>query len=219
MRCCLPSQGRGPFSPRRDAWRGHPTTHVLRNVCLSGHRLLTKGVVGLGIPALGMGVYLLWSRRRASRFFGWHMVVGSVLIAGAGALWLWLLWREGGRSSLDTFLVYNQLGRFFPDAETYQGGHVRPLWYYVLTTCRSIAMDSLPRPCRLVILAQLERLPEIHREGVRLCVAGTLPVLLALSLAGTKRGMYLLPVFPLIALFVASWTASTEQTQGWMNKL
>jgi 4-amino-4-deoxy-L-arabinose transferase-like glycosyltransferase len=180
---------------------------------------LTKGVVGLGIPALGMGVYLLWSRR-LSRFFGWHMVVGSVLIAGAGALWLWLLWREGGRSSLDTFLVYNQLGRFFPDAETYQGGHVRPIWYYVLTT----PVDLLPWT-PFVLLAGLsswrnwERLPEIHREGVRLCVAGTLPVLLALSLAGTKRGMYLLPVFPLIALFVASWTAFTEQTPGWMNKL
>ena len=100
---------------------------------------LTKGVVGLGIPALGMGVYLLWSQR-LGRFFGWHMVVGGAFIAGAAALWLWLLWREGGRGSLDTFLVYNQLGRFFPAAETYQGGHVRPIWYYFLTT----PVDLLP---------------------------------------------------------------------------
>lgn len=180
---------------------------------------LTKGVVGLGIPALGMGVYLLWSQR-LGRFFGWHMVVGGAFIAGAAALWLWLLWREGGRGSLDTFLVYNQLGRFFPDAETYQGGHVRPIWYYFLTT----PADLLPWT-PFVLLAGLssrrnwERLPELHREGVRLCIAGTLPVLLALSLAGTKRGMYLLPVFPLIALFVASWATSAEQHQGWENKL
>jgi 4-amino-4-deoxy-L-arabinose transferase-like glycosyltransferase len=180
---------------------------------------LTKGVVGLGIPALGMGVYLLWSQR-LGRFFGWHMVVGGGFIAGAAALWLWLLWREGGRGSLDTFLVYNQLGRFFPDAETYQGGHVRPIWYYFLTT----PADLLPWT-PFVLLAGLstrrnwERLPELHREGVRLCIAGTLPVLLALSLAGTKRGMYLLPVFPLIALFVASWATSAEQHQGWENKL
>ena len=180
---------------------------------------LTKGVVGLGIPALGMGVYLLWSRR-LGRFLGWHMVVGGGLIAGAAALWLWLLWREGGRGSLETFLFYNQLGRFFPDAETYQGGHVRPIWYYFLTT----PVDLLPWT-PFVLLAGLsarrnwERLPELHREGVRLCIAGSLPVLFALSLAGTKRGMYLLPVFPLIALFVASWAAATEQTQGWENKL
>src|SRR4030095_9810358 len=31
--------------------------------------------------------------------------------------------------------------------------------------------------------------------------------------------MYLLPVFPLIALFVASWAASAEQHQGWENKI
>jgi 4-amino-4-deoxy-L-arabinose transferase-like glycosyltransferase len=180
---------------------------------------LTKGVVGLGIPALGMGVYLLWSRRLGG-FFGWHIVLGSAFVAGAAALWLWLLWHEGGRASLDTFLVYNQLGRFFPDAETYQGGHVRPVWYYLLNT----PVDLLPWT-PFVLLAGLsarrnwQRLPELHREGVRLCIAGTLPVFLALSLAGTKRGMYLLPVFPLIALFIASWAASTEQVQGWQNKL
>jgi 4-amino-4-deoxy-L-arabinose transferase-like glycosyltransferase len=180
---------------------------------------LTKGMVGLGIPALGMAVYLLWSRRLGG-FFGWHIVLGCGLIGGAVALWLWLLWREGGRASLDTFLVYNQLERFFPDAETYQGGHVRPLWYYLLTT----PVDLLPWT-PFVILAGLsawrnwKRFPELHREGVRLCIAGTLPIFLALSLAGTKRGMYLLPVFPLIALFVASWAAATEQIDGWENRV
>src|SRR5262249_9814046 len=39
---------------------------------------LTKGVVGLGIPALGIGVYLLWSRRMV-RFLGWHIVLGGIL--------------------------------------------------------------------------------------------------------------------------------------------
>jgi 4-amino-4-deoxy-L-arabinose transferase-like glycosyltransferase len=180
---------------------------------------LTKGMVGLGIPALGMGVYLLWSRRRG-RFFGWHSVLGGGLIAGAAALWLWLLWREGGRASLDIFLIYNQLGRFFPDPETYQGGHVRPIWYYLLTT----PVDLLPWT-PFVLLAGLsawrnwEQLPELPREAIRLCIAGTLPVFLALSLAGTKRGMYLLPVFPLIALFVASWAAAAEQIDGWENKV
>jgi len=180
---------------------------------------LTKGVVGLGIPALGMGTYLLWSRRMR-HFFGWHLLVGGILVAGSAALWLWLLWREGGSRSLETFLFYNQLGRFFPDAETYQGGHVRPIWYYFLNT----PADLLPWT-PFVLLAALStwrnwrNLPDVERDGLRLCIAGTLPVFFALSLAGTKRGMYLLPTFPLIALFVASWTNSTEQRQGWESKL
>jgi 4-amino-4-deoxy-L-arabinose transferase-like glycosyltransferase len=180
---------------------------------------LTKGVVGLGIPALGMGVYLLWTGGWR-RFFGWHIVVGGGLIACAAAFWLWSLWREGGRGSLETFLLYNQWGRFFPDAETYQGGHVRPIWYYFINT----PVDLLPWT-PFVLLAALsvwrnwERITDLHRDGVRLCIAGTLPVFLALSLAGTKRGMYLLPIFPLIALFVASWATSAEQQQGWEIKL
>jgi 4-amino-4-deoxy-L-arabinose transferase-like glycosyltransferase len=180
---------------------------------------LAKGLVGLGIPALGMSVYLLWNRR-LGRFFGWHILLGGVLIGGAAVLWLWLLWREGGRASLNTFLIYNQFGRFFPDAETYQGGHVRPVWYYLLNT----PVDLLPWT-PFVLLAGLSawrnwgRLPEVHREGIKFCIAGTLSVFLVLSLAGTKRGMYLLPVFPLIALFVASWAVSTGQSYGWQNKL
>lgn len=180
---------------------------------------LTKGVVGLGIPALGIGVYLLWSRRMV-RFLGWHIVLGGILVAGAAGLWLWLLWQEGGRESLETFLFYNQLGRFFPDAETYQGGHVRPIWYYFLNT----PADLLPWT-PFVLLAALstwrnwQRLTDAQRDGLRLCIAGTLPVFLALSLAGTKRGMYLLPIFPLIALFVASWASSVEQQRGWESKL
>ncbi len=181
---------------------------------------LTKGVVGLGIPLLGMAVYLLWSRR-LRLFLGWHVFLGSGLIVGVAGLWLWLLWQEGGRKSVETFLVYNQLQRFFPHVgQAYTGGHARPFWYYLVQT----PADLLPWT-PLVLLAAFsawrnwERLPHAHRDGIRLCVSGTLPVFIALSLAGTKRGMYLLPIFPLLALFVASWSASVEQCHGWENKL
>jgi hypothetical protein len=71
----------------------------------------------------------------------------AVLSLALLALWLWLLWQEGGCASLDTFLIYNQVGRFFPDAKTYQGGHVRPIWYYLLTT----PVDLLPWTCARIL--------------------------------------------------------------------
>ncbi len=180
---------------------------------------LTKGMIGLGIPMLGIGVYLIWSRR-LRHFLGWHMVVGGSLIAGAAALWLWLLWSEGGLASVETFLVYNQLERFFPRAAIYHGGHVRPFWYYFAYTPADL-MPWTP----FVLLAALsswrnwQRLPDAHRDGVRFCVSGTLPVFFALSLAGTKRGLYLLPVFPLVSLFVACWAVFVTQARGWENKV
>ena len=201
--------------------RGGAARHflLLGMYALLAIAFLAKGVVGLGIPIIGMAVYLLW-RRRLGRFLGWHTILGGVLIGGIASLWLWLLWREGGRESLNTFLIYNQFGRFFPDTQTYQGGHIRPIWYYLLTT----PVDLLPWT-PFVLLAgwsvwrNWERFPELHRQGVQLCIAGTLSVFLALSLAGTKRGMYLLPVFPLIALFVASWAVSTHESNGWQDKV
>ena len=137
---------------------------------------LTKGVVGLGIPALGMGVYLCGLGGCDSFLAGtsWWEVVS---LGGAAALWLWLLWQEGGRTAVETFIVYNQVQRFFPHGGVYTGGHVRPIWYYFLNT----PVDLLPWT-PFVLLAALsawrnwKRLPDLHRDGVRFCIAGTLPV-------------------------------------------
>ena len=180
---------------------------------------LTKGIVGLGIPVLGMTTYLLWSKQ-LKKFIGWHLLLGVALVVGAATLWLWLLRMEGGRQSLETFLIYNQFGRFFPGAVVYRGGHERPFWYYFVNT----PADLLPWTPFVLLAAILawrywERLSDSEREGIRLCTSATLPVFFALSLAGTKRGLYLLPIFPLIALLVGWWGTTDWPSPRWQDKL
>ena len=180
---------------------------------------LAKGIVGLGIPVLGMMVYLLWSGQ-LRRFVGWHLLPGGALVAGVATLWLWFLWLEGGPESLETFLVYNQFGRFFPGTVVYKGGHERPFWYYFVNT----PADLLPWT-PFVLLAAItawrhwDRLFDAERDGARLCASATLPVFFALSLAGTKRGLYLLPIFPLIALLVGWWATTDWPGPRWQDKL
>jgi 4-amino-4-deoxy-L-arabinose transferase-like glycosyltransferase len=175
---------------------------------------LTKGLVGLGIPVLGYGVYLLWTRRLRA-FLGPHLVWGALGVVGLVAAWLALLEQREGPEALRTFLVYHQLGRFLPGAVDYSGGHERPLWYYLT----KLPGDLLPwtPPALLALVAgrrALPTLPAREADGLRFAVATTVPALLVLSLAGTKRGLYLLPLFPSLAVAVGWWMARAGGAAG-----
>ncbi len=180
---------------------------------------LTKGVFGLGIPVLGMGVYLLWNKR-FRRFLGGHLVVGGALFATGVGLWLWALWREGGGAPLETFFSYNQPQRFFPQQGVFQEGHGQPIWYYLVSTPAHL-LPWTP----FVFLAGLwgwrnwRQIPPVQLDGLRFCLSGTLPVLIVLSLAGTKRGVYLLPIYPLIALLVGCWATAHGVRHPWEDKV
>jgi 4-amino-4-deoxy-L-arabinose transferase-like glycosyltransferase len=166
---------------------------------------LAKGPIGVGLPAVGIGVHLLWTRQVRANL-GLHLVWGPLLVAGAVALWLWRLHADAGAEALHGFLVANQLGRFLPDAAGYSGGHERPFWYYL----RQLPADLLPwTPITLLAAVSARRaLPGLDAraaEGLRFVAATTLPALLVLSLAGTKRGLYLLPLLPSLSLLAGWW--------------
>jgi 4-amino-4-deoxy-L-arabinose transferase-like glycosyltransferase len=169
-----------------------------------------KGVVGLGLPALAALGWALWTGRRRA-LLGWHVLAGVPAVAGLAALWLWRVWAGAGEAGLRAFLVDNQLGRFLPSVAIarYAGGHQRPWLYYLL----QLPLELLPWT-PLVPLAAVAagrrgaRLSERERDGIRLVVCATLPAFILLSLAGTKRGLYLLPLLPPVALLLGWWMAA-----------
>lgn len=191
---------------------------------------LTKGVIGLGLPVLGYGVYLLWSGRLRA-FLGPHLAWGAILIVAVVGAWLAVLQEQEGPDALRTFLVYHQFGRFLPGAVDYSGGHERPFWYYL----SKLPADLLPwTPLALLaalsghrLLADRNAGAEPHTgparraeaDGLRFIVATTLPALVVLSLAGTKRGLYLLPLFPSLALAVGWWMARPPDGARWERSL
>lgn len=173
----------------------------------------SKGLVGIGLPAVAIAAHLIWSRRLRS-FLGWHLFLGGAAIAGLAALWLWRVDVAVGGGGVRTFLVFNQLGRFLPSVGGYHGAHQRPFYYYLGQTPANL----LPWTPALVLagLALRRRwsaLSEAERDGHRLLLCAGLAPLAALSLAGTKRGLYALPVVPPLALLTGWWMASGV-TQG-----
>ncbi|MDH5307912.1 MAG: glycosyltransferase family 39 protein [Myxococcales bacterium] len=196
-----------------------------RALCLAGMYValaaafLSKGVIGLAIPALGMAAHLLWTRS-LREFAGWHLVAGGLFVLGVAGAWLFALWLDGGDDALRTFLVYNQLGRFLPGAFEYEGGHTRPIWYYAVNA----PAHWMPwTPFLALALVSARRcwngFDARAREGIQLCLSASVPAVLALSLAGTKRGMYLDPICPPLALLVGAWMVWPAQRSRWENRI
>jgi 4-amino-4-deoxy-L-arabinose transferase-like glycosyltransferase len=172
-------------------------------------------VVGLGIPVIGFGTYLLWSRRLRG-FLGWHLVLGGAAVLGAFAAWIACVDARAGREVVETFLVYNQLGRFVPELGAYGGGHVRPFWHYAA----GIPLWWLPWSPLLGLAAlslrrSWPRLDAVRRDGLRLWLSTTVPVVVVLSLAATKRGLYLDPILPPVALALGAWMTLPVERAAW----
>jgi 4-amino-4-deoxy-L-arabinose transferase-like glycosyltransferase len=180
----------------------------------------SKGVIGVALPAAGVFVYLLWARR-LREFIGMHLVYGGSAIVAVIGVWLWRVWVATGTKGLYTFLVYNQLGRLLPgQIQYYAGGHERSPLYYVA----HIPVDLLPWT-PLVFLATLAAyrswgsMAEGERDGIRFVTGASVVVFVVLSAAGTKRALYLLPIVPLLSLFVGWWMSATFNAPAWERRV
>ena len=164
--------------------------------------LFTKGPVGLLLPPLGAGVYLLASgrwREIGKRFNGafWLCLVLPTLG------WLLGVWFEGGRDYFLNLTVHQTVGRAVRSFH-----HQAPVWFY-LATIWGVAAPwcLLTVPSLGVSLARQPGRGETERLLAWTAVAG----LVLLSLFSSKLALYLLPLLPLLtAVFVLA-----EKRVGW----
>ncbi|RMG18677.1 MAG: phospholipid carrier-dependent glycosyltransferase [Planctomycetota bacterium] len=160
-----------------------------------------KGAVGLVFPSLFL-VGLLAVRRDAKLLRSpWFWLSPGAVIALVG-LWLAGVAAEGGEAALKTVVVDNHLRRFAP-AAGYAGGHERP-WHYYLGKLPVVLLPSL-----VLLPAALawHRRQGRTRQPLGPCLAWLGGGAVLLSLAGTKRQVYLLPLVPPAALLAGGWVA------------
>jgi 4-amino-4-deoxy-L-arabinose transferase-like glycosyltransferase len=179
---------------------------------------LSSGSIGLAIPVLGLSIFLLWTGR-LRRFLGWHLMLGGAAVAGVAGVWLWALWQEGGDEALGTFLVPDPLGRFLPGAVDHAQRHNRSPWYY-LANAPALWLPWTPFLVLAVVAFRRnwDRIEPQTRAGVQLCLATSAPLVLALSLAGTKRAVYLDPVLPSLAILVGAWMVAELERARWEGR-
>ncbi|MEO8224933.1 MAG: hypothetical protein ABI661_09005, partial [Gammaproteobacteria bacterium] len=178
--------------------------------------LWTKGLIGPVLIGAGLAVTTLVQRR--SPWQPLRLAGGSVLMAAAIASVAAAMYLGGGREALWEWGWVNHVQRFTNPQGT---GHVQPPIYYLWTLPFALMPWVVPladalRPARWRTL-------DAGTELYRYSIAMSGGMLLILSAAATKRGIYLLPVLPLLflafAVNVGRWLEVRAQSRlpgtGW----
>ncbi|MFP6641541.1 MAG: glycosyltransferase family 39 protein, partial [Myxococcota bacterium] len=164
--------------------------------------LLTKGPVA-ALPYAIIIVFLLWERRRDDlrRIFPFW---GLVLAVGPAGAWLVASAALAPTGFFHDAVTQNLLQRFFSVAH-----HARPIYYFFY----QLPLDFLPwAPVALVATgaAALSLRSATDRSSTdgrsrRFLLTWLATFLVFFSLSMEKRGLYLLPAFPALALLSADW--------------
>ena len=158
---------------------------------------LAKGPLGIFLPALVAGSFLAIKRRWDLILkFCLHPGVLLTLIIAAG--WYGVALTRGGEDFVDRQLLKENLERFFGGS-----GHSHPVYYYI----PYVFFEGLPWSLFLpFVLWDYFRNRSFARgdDGLFLTIwLGAMFGFLSLSIG--KRPVYLLPLYPAMALLTAAW--------------
>jgi 4-amino-4-deoxy-L-arabinose transferase-like glycosyltransferase len=188
--------------------RRHPRIIAALHLAL-GAAALVKGPVGW-LPLAVFAGYLLWQGRlrelRAiTPAWSWGLSIGPVVA------WISLATLLAPPGFAEHAVGENLIGRFFAGSS-----HARPFYYYAYQLPLDFMPWTLLLPAgalRVWRTARRRPTPEAATGADPPLAASrfllvwiTLPLLL-FSLSAGKRGLYLLPIFPALALITAAWAA------------
>jgi 4-amino-4-deoxy-L-arabinose transferase-like glycosyltransferase len=163
---------------------------------LVGLATLSKGPLGIVLPGLVIAVFLALKRNWQQFFkFALHpgVLIALVLVVG----WYGLAISRGGEGFVNRQLLSENLGRFFGGS-----GHSHPIYYY-LGYLFSLAIPwCLFYPFMFWDWAKERGSAD---DDLRFLQSWFGVMLIFFSLSSGKRAVYLLPMYPALALLLAVW--------------
>jgi len=179
-----------------------------------GLAVLTKGPIGIVLPLLVFGIYLLFLRYNFWKILAKLIPLGMLAII-LPLIWYVMAYQKGGEKFMDVVLAEN-FGRFWEINDlnvSYDLGHERG-WLY---NCISLTAGFIP--WTILLLISLFGLPYkrfpgikiwwnrfIQMEKIKLFSAiAAIVIFLFYSIPISKRSVYLMPAYPFISVFIAQY--------------
>jgi len=166
--------------------------------------VLTKGLIGVLIPAATLGLYVLWQR-------DWPLLRklnlrwGLPLFAVIAAPWF-VLAARGNAQFLRFFFIREHFQRFLTPIEH----RSEPWWFFVPVLIVGV-LPWLPQVAHALIPTRRKRLPQGDFDAPGMLWIWCLFVFIFFSLSDSKLIPYILPVVPALALLCASNEAADSR--------
>lgn len=173
--------------------------------------VLTKGPVGMILPCLVSGIYMLIRGYKLQRTLGVMTISGLVSLI-VPALWYYAAWVQGGERFLNLAIEEN-FGRF-TGSMSYDS-HLNPWWYNVVTIVAGMSPYTLLALLSLFSLKTRWVKPQWHglmsaadkllawlrslKPETLLALTATVVIFIFYCFPASKRSVYLLPVYPFLS--------------------
>ena len=174
-----------------------------------GIGIITKGVGFLPIFLLLPYLLLSFSKNGPRPHLGFSNLLrarsGPLLMLSVIGLWLIPMWLAADLSQDQAFIAYRDNILFRQTGERYVHslGHVKPFWYYLLNV---IPAFWLPLSPLLIWLVPIWIRQSRARDWALLSIlVWACCVLIFFSYSPGKRGVYVLPILPMLAVIAGPW--------------
>jgi 4-amino-4-deoxy-L-arabinose transferase-like glycosyltransferase len=179
---------------------------------------LSKGILGLALPAATVAIYLI-TRRRFTALFQPALIVCFGAGLAIGLAWYVAGYDLAGRKFLQWQLGMNLWSRFIPAEAGGASYCVHPVWYFAPQIARGFLPWSLYTPALAVAIGTKRR---TLSEPIYYSICWFVAIFALFSLSRGKCLVYILPAFPPLAILIG-WTiaqaCSSVQQSRWFVRL
>jgi len=162
-----------------------------------GAGILTKGILGILLPGLVVGLYLV-GRRRFRDLFRIDLSLTFVVGLAIGLSWYFAAYQIGGQKFLQWQLAMNLWSRFIPTEAGGAGYCVHPFWYFTPQMISGFIPWSAYLPS-VAIYAWPRRGRKLPDSTV-FTICWFAAIFLFFSASHGKCLIYILPAFPPLAI-------------------
>lgn len=188
-----------------------------------GCATLTKGPVGILLPCLVTGVFLLMRGINFWKAFG-RMVLTGIVACILPAVWYVAAYQQGGDNFI-TLVMEENFGRFMGKM-SYESHENGVHYYFIMLAAGLLPYTLLPLIAAFFLKYKKpvgkisewwKRLKDslLRMDAVRLYSLLCIVVIFAFyCIPKSKRGVYILPIYPFIAYFLAELIMKLYQQRG-----